>query len=67
MTLFARLQSCMVGVLVRVGGLVFQKLDEFVEASSNEGAKGGTEPVDFSYLSAWWQVVEEIQDDLLQW
>jgi hypothetical protein len=42
----ALLQTRLVGVLLRVDGLVFQKFDEFVETGSDDRAEGGTEPVD---------------------
>jgi hypothetical protein len=35
-----------VAVLAGVGGLVFEDLDELVEAGSNNGAENGSDPVD---------------------
>lgn len=38
--------GCMVHVLVWVGGLVFQDLDELVETCGYNGAEHGSKPVD---------------------
>lgn len=49
--------GCVVVVLARVGGFVFEDLDEFVEAGGDDGAEDGAKPVDPVV------VVEAVVDD----